>query len=658
MARNLLAVALFLALVTSQATPVVAEVSVGGRDTPFSLFPGVYVIDLRSNEVHRVVSTDGADVFWQGYQSLAWAPDGGRLAVVPSIGKGVQVYDAATGKLQRDIAGYVYSIDWPSGDTIGANMRRGSLPDGDEGRGLVNATTGNLDAFTPGSFNPGSVSPDGRYVAYPRAAGERGLYVRDTNGGEERMVLAGEANGTTWSPDSTRIATTLSEVGTSSLVLVHVGTSEELLRLPSGATSVAWSPNGDWFAANFYQVGTDSREPMKAVLYAGDGSRSRHLGPGTPVAWSPDSQLLALLRDGELWLYSIADGSTTPLLRPQMPVIRETHWSPDGRFIAFRTGGGSLATHISRPDGTDDHYLAPGSGAKWSPKGDRIGLIYGDGGLGFSGAVYTMTPQGTAINRLTHVFYGDVPLACAFGGGFTWSPDGSSLAVWSQGTQSRLNLSITDDTATPQPRDFAVGIWAEWSPDGQRLAFTEPGSPPASMPGAYFLACRVSVADPDGGNRLVLTEGARAPRWSPDGSLVAVESLRGAYGFGENVGVVPSNGGPPRAEFRGRSPAWSPDGERIGFLRPAGPTGAVPSPHAPIQLVVSSPDGSNERVLATESIRNFDWSPNGKRVAYDVANQVESSIYVVELDGGATKRILSGWSPAWSPDGRWIAYNR
>ena len=55
------------------------------------------------------------------------------------------------------------------------------------------------------------------------------------------------------------------------------------------------------------------------------------------------------------------------------------------------------------------------------------------------------------------------------------------------------------------------------------------------------------------------------------------------------------------------------------------------------------------------------WSPDGKQIAYTVARMMGIGIYIMDTDGQNARRVspLGTWSynPAWSLDGKWIAYD-
>jgi tetratricopeptide (TPR) repeat protein len=82
-------------------------------------------------------------------------------------------------------------------------------------------------------------------------------------------------------------------------------------------------------------------------------------------------------------------------------------------------------------------------------------------------------------------------------------------------------------------------------------------------------------------------------------------------------------------------------------------------------LYVMSPDGTTQRrVNGTEGIEGKPaWSPDGKRIAFARFRGAEIDIFVVDAEGGEPTRVtnmteagLGARAPAWSPDGRRIAF--
>src|SRR5580693_4695838 len=95
---------------------------------------------------------------------------------------------------------------------------------------------------------------------------------------------------------------------------------------------------------------------------------------------------------------------------------------------------------------------------------------------------------------------------------------------------------------------------------------------------------------------------------------------------------------------------------------------SLPSPQVitdPKQIA-SKPDARVEKTLTieklymTRSIGGSTWSPDGKTVAFISNLSGRNNIWLVPADGGwPTQLTVSNerqTNPAWSPDGKWIAY--
>lgn len=171
------------------------------------------------------------------------------------------------------------------------------------------------------------------------------------------------------------------------------------------------------------------------------------------------------------------------------------------------------------------------------------------------------------------------------------------------------------------------------------------------------------------------------PALSPDGSRV-VYVLRTLDREGDRnvdrLWTVPAAGGTPRRLTHGTSdtdPAWSPDGTRLAFLRD-GQVHVLAADGGEPEQVTDLPLGAGAPV----------WSPDGARIAFAspvdptdgkgplVAQRVDyqadgaglfgavrSQVHVVDLASGRTRQVTDGdhaGQPAWSPDGRTVAFTR
>ncbi|MGH9907279.1 MAG: hypothetical protein ACRD8U_17055 [Pyrinomonadaceae bacterium] len=195
------------------------------------------------------------------------------------------------------------------------------------------------------------------------------------------------------------------------------------------------------------------------------------------------------------------------------------------------------------------------------------------------------------------------------------------------------------------------------SPDGNAVAYcsNHAGSfeiyVKALTPGA-----KESQLTADGGQNF-------EPAWSPDGQRIAYYSkLRGG------IWIVPAAGGEAKklTDF-GSYPAWSPDGKQIAFQsNPLVDLGAFArNALPPSTLWLVSAEGGEPRPLTQVGKPDGGhgapaWSPDGKRIAFEVNDFISATIWMISVNGDDPKRISpqKGYAPVYAPDGQSILYSR
>jgi TolB protein len=178
----------------------------------------------------------------------------------------------------------------------------------------------------------------------------------------------------------------------------------------------------------------------------------------------------------------------------------------------------------------------------------------------------------------------------------------------------------------------------------------------------YALAHYAGAAEPPIPRRLT-HDGhfKQRPMWSPDGKQVVFTRHRG--GKIELV-VMAADGSYEKTITTGKLPqydaCWSPDGSRLAFTH-------VPQSgtQGNLDVYLSKADGSEPAQFAGDrgklSHEEYPaWSPDGKRIAFSSTFEGNQELYVAEIGGPDRRRLTNDPAldahPAWSPDGRKIAF--
>jgi TolB protein len=175
---------------------------------------------------------------------------------------------------------------------------------------------------------------------------------------------------------------------------------------------------------------------------------------------------------------------------------------------------------------------------------------------------------------------------------------------------------------------------------------------------AYVANREIHRMDYDGyGAKAFTRDGSIAlfPSLSPDGKRLAYVSYRDGH---PNIVIRGEDGliiGSTRFKGTTTSPAIGPDG-RIAF--------ASSKDGSSMELYISNGDGSNaKRLTSTRNAVNISprWNPKtGREIAFISDRAGSPRIYVIGADGSNERSLLSMGghmdSPAWSPDGRYLAF--
>jgi WD40 repeat protein/serine/threonine protein kinase len=266
---------------------------------------------------------------FNGATSCAWCPDSSRIAVgyedgTVRIGKANEMPGLSLdAHLARGIEG---TIDWaPDGKILATAGSDGKIrlwkADGTAGT-VINAHAGGVDRV--------AWRPDGGWLA--------------SCGADNRIRL--------WKPDGTPGAT---------------------FEASRPVRSWAWSPNGQYLAGGAWEWGAKIWQIEPAP------KEFAHPCPSLfeSLAWSPDSQRLALVVCGNFVVFSL-DGKKLLSGVHSTQVSRALHWSPDGNEFAATQDG---IVRVWNAEGAPRATLRVAGGfgcVAWHPDSQRLAIGSGN----------------------------------------------------------------------------------------------------------------------------------------------------------------------------------------------------------------------------------------------------------------------------------------
>ncbi|MEY2401438.1 MAG: TolB protein [Ilumatobacteraceae bacterium] len=317
---------------------------------------------------------------------------------------------------------------------------------------------------------------------------------------------------------------------------------------------IAFVDAGDANAESWdlYVVGADGTSPQRVGIPSGFNSAPE---------WSPDGQRLAYVRDGsELVVIDWPSGEevlTALIPSSNGGIGSNLEWSPDGSLILVRaawfdqSSGHPFASLIFDLNGPTWHRIIERTIGvpHWSPDGNWLLVPAGDLYLVpvelIRSADWSIDSEHPGVRRLPTGSQDTVTTS--------WAPDSASFATVSDANlpktrQGRIDRVLIADGSTRTVVDG--GYSPSWSPTGAQIAYLRDRTPPHQ-------GADVWVVSPDGADDHRVGTSFIPPRWSPDGTLIAMVDEGGLFA------VRPDGSG----EVRLSAPDLAPSSFAVNWLR-------------------------------------------------------------------------------------------
>lgn len=386
-------------------------------------------------------------------------------------------------------------------------------------------------------------------------------------------------------------------------------------------------------------------------------------------ALSPDGKEIAFASGGDLWTVPAAGGEARLLVTDPADESRPLY-SPDGAKLAFistRTGAGDIYV-LTLATGTLQRITysdAPDNLDGWSRDGKWLYFTASANDMQGQTDVFRVAATGgTPLEVSRERYLGEFESAP--------SPDGVQIALVAKGISANqwwrnghAHIDETEIWLRPVasaayrrllPAD-AKHAWPMWSVDGRTLFFMSDKS------GAENI-WRMDPATGEAKQVTKFTSGRVLwPSIGYDGKTIVFERnfaiWRVDTATGEAAKVPIALRGAPNSPgvTRLQLSAWNglslaPDGKKVAVLG-----------HGEVWAASAKDGGEAQRLTHTDSGEfDPDWSSDSSKVAYRSERDGASTLYEYDFAGGQERALTHGAvfdvNPTYSPDGKMLAYLR
>jgi serine/threonine protein kinase len=460
------------------------------------------------------------------------------------------------------------------------------------------------------------------------------------------------------SPDGARIAFPVRTPEGKQALAVREMSQPNATVLPGTENGINpfFSPDGKWLA--YF-----AERKLKKVLVHGGGSVELcEAGSGRGGSWGPDGYIIAAFSVSS-GLFRIPEGGGTPqpLTKPSDHGETTHRWPqilPGGRKVLF-----TASIVQANFDNANIELLSLDSGKRKTViRGGYFGRYLRSGHLVYlrQGTMFAMPfdPDRLESTGTPVPVVDGIAASVEFGGGQFDVADNGTL-VYLSGTASRpggWQVLSMDSSGKSRPllTTPANYLGPRFSPDGKRLVFSI-GLGKADI-WLYDLQRQVS-------SKLSFAPlSDHAPVWAPDGAHVVYQSqTTGGWGI---KSVRADGSGEPERLWESKSflvpVSFSPDGRVLAFFETAPETG-MDIWTLPLETggPGSPKPGKAKILLGTRANENFPaFSPDGRWIAYVSDEAGAPEVYVRSLSGGGKSLISAGGGlyPVWSKTRKQLLY--